>query len=209
MDRPAATTASATDTRRRRLALLGGGLALALVAVVLLVFEPQTLFFDTTVDEDFPVVVQGATTDAMDEPDPMATAEPDDMASEELSEPSVPTPTARAQGTFVDRSHPTRGVATVFDLGDGTQVLRLEDFETDNGPDLRVYLSSAPVDADAGAFDDDAVDLGVLKGNIGNQNYDLPADVDLSRYATVVIWCDRFDVAFGASALRASGLSAG
>ncbi|MCB1018203.1 MAG: DM13 domain-containing protein, partial [Acidimicrobiales bacterium] len=72
---------------------------------------------------------------------------------------------------------------------------------TDNGPDLNVYLSTAPADADEGAFDDDFVDLGDLQGNIGDQNYEVPADVDLDRYQTVVIWCVRFGVAFGAATL--------
>ena len=86
-------------------------------------------------------------------------------------------------------------------LNDGTQqrFLRFEDFATDNGPDLNVYLSSAPADAPAGEFDDDFVDLGDLKGNVGAQNYEIPTSVDLSHHSTVVIWCVRFRVAFGAA----------
>ena len=103
-------------------------------------------------------------------------------------------------GSFVDRSHPTRGTATVLTAG-SERVLRLEDFATDNGPDLNVYLSSAPPDAPAGAFDDDYVDLGDLKGNVGAQNYVVPAAVDLARYRTVVVWCVRFSVAFGVAPL--------
>jgi hypothetical protein len=68
-----------------------------------------------------------------------------------------------------------------------------------------VYLSAAGADADAGAFDDDFIDLGDLKGNIGPQNYEIPADVDLERYSTVVIWCVRFGVAFGAADINAAG----
>ena len=88
-------------------------------------------------------------------------------------------------------------------LSDGSdqRFLRFEDFATDNGPDLNVYLSTAPPDAPAGDFDDDFVDLGDLKGNIGSQNYEIPADVDLDRYRSVVIWCVRFGVAFGAAEL--------
>lgn len=88
-------------------------------------------------------------------------------------------------------------------LTDGTEqrFLRFEDFETDNGPDLNVYLTTADADDDEGLFDDDFVDLGNLKGNIGSQNYELPPDVDLERYDTVVIWCVRFAVAFGAADL--------
>ena len=90
-------------------------------------------------------------------------------------------------------------------LGDGSgqRFLRLEDFRTDNGPDLNVYLSAAPPDAPAGAFDDDFVDLGDLKGNVGSQNYEIPVGLDLDRYSTVAIWCVRFGVVFGAAELTA------
>ena len=65
-----------------------------------------------------------------------------------------------------------------------------------DGPDLVVYLTKQP--ADAQAVGDDYLDLGVLKGNVGNQNYEVPAGVDLSEYDSVVIWCRRFAVSFGA-----------
>jgi hypothetical protein len=108
-------------------------------------------------------------------------------------------------GNFVDRSHPTSGRADVLNDGSTQRFLRFEEFETDNGPDLNVYLSTAGADADAGAFDDDFIDLGDIKGNIGPQNYEIPADVDLDRYSTVVIWCVRFGVAFGAAEINAGG----
>ena len=122
-----------------------------------------------------------------------------------LAPPSTATPQVRiaASGNFISRSHPTEGSAVV--LTDGIQrFLRFEDFETDNGPDLNVYLSTASPDAPAGQFDDDFIDLGDLKGNIGSQNYEIPADVDLDTYSTVVIWCVRFSVIFGAADLAAS-----
>ena len=130
--------------------------------------------------------------------------EPSEAAEVESGdpEPSEPMEVVRlVEGSFIDRSHPTEGVVVV--LNDGTQqrFLRFEDFATDNGPDLNVYLSSAPADASAGEFDDDFVDLGDLKGNIGAQNYEIPTDVDLSHHSTVVIWCVRFSVAFGAAEL--------
>ena len=108
-----------------------------------------------------------------------------------------------AAGSFIDRSHPTEGSARVLGDGSGLRFLRLEDFRTDNGPDLNVYLSAAPPDAPAGAFDDDFVDLGDLKGNVGSQNYEIPAGLDLDRYSTVAIWCVRFGVVFGAADLIA------
>ena len=124
------------------------------------------------------------------------------VPAEVVPEPSGPAGVVRqVEGAFIDRSHPTEGVAVV--LNDGTQqrFLRFEDFATDNGPDLNVYLSSAPANASAGEFDDDFVDLGDLRGNIGAQNYEIPTDVDLSHHSTVVIWCVRFSVAFGAAEL--------
>lgn len=121
---------------------------------------------------------------------------------EEMPEmPQQPQVRVEASGEFISRSHPTRGSAEVLGDGTGQRFLRFEDFRTDNGPDLNVYLSSAPADAPAGQFDDDFVDLGDLKGNVGSQNYEIPRDLDLDRYSTVVIWCVRFSVIFGAAEL--------
>ena len=137
-------------------------------------------------------------------------AEPE-AAQPESAEPEVTQPQSaepqiivEASGSFIDRSHPTEGSVRVLGDGSGLRFLRLEDFRTDNGPDLNVYLSAAPPDAPAGAFDDDFVDLGDLKGNVGSQNYEIPAGLDLDRYSTVAIWCVRFGVVFGAADLIAS-----
>ncbi len=127
-------------------------------------------------------------------------AEPE-ATQPESAEPQI---IVEAAGSFVSRSHPTEGSARVLGDGSGQRFLRLEDFRTDNGPDLNVYLSTAPPDAPAGAFDDDFVDLGDLKGNVGSQNYEIPAGLDLDRYSTVTIWCVRFGVVFGAADLIAS-----
>ena len=86
-------------------------------------------------------------------------------------------------------------------MPDGQHILRLEGFETSNGPALFVYLSQNPADGEDGAFDDDYFDLGELKGNIGDQNYPIPAEVDPLGYTSVVVWCDRFSVSFGAADL--------
>ncbi|HEX9766596.1 MAG TPA: DM13 domain-containing protein [Nitriliruptorales bacterium] len=187
-----------------------GGVVLALVVAV--VFQPQKLFIDDVVDDPDPFAtpsLQAPTTPAASstptaaatEPDPVPSASmlPDVTMSETM--PDDPGPTVLLRGTFVDRVHPTSGTARIIELGDGSRILRLEDFSTDNGPGLRVYLSSAPPDAGNGAFDDDFVDLGALRGNIGNQNYDVPAGTDLHSYTTVVIWCDPFNVTFGVAGL--------
>lgn len=113
------------------------------------------------------------------------------------------TPSTLAEGEFISLEHDTTGRAVVLETADGSRFLRFEDFETSNGPDLLVYLSAkTPAGSDDWhGYDRDFVDLGVLKGNVGNQNYQLPADVDLDRYGTAVVWCRRFEVGFAAATL--------
>ena len=97
-------------------------------------------------------------------------------------------------------------MVTVFRLADGRRLLRLTEFATSNGPDVRVYLvAAAHVQDEAAAKEAGFVDLGALKGNIGNQNYDIPADLDITRYRAVSIWCRRFSVNFGAAPLAEVG----
>jgi hypothetical protein len=221
--------------RRRRLLLIGGVLAVLVLGVVLVWFQPQTLLFDRVVEDEFPTAAAGAAadddtagaTDATPDETPDEAADTgadaadtgddeadtgddaaDGAASEagedaDGAEASPPAgPVALGQGSFSSRNRYTVvGTATVYELEDGTRTLRLEGFESTNGPDLFVYLSAADeADTDA-ALDADAVDLGVLRGNIGDQNYAIPDDVDLERYDTVVIWCRRFSTSFGAADL--------
>jgi hypothetical protein len=110
-----------------------------------------------------------------------------------------------ASGEFHNGAHETKGMATVFQLADGKKTLRLTNFATSNGPDVHVYLVAAP-----DAKDNDTVtkagfvDLGSLKGNIGDQNYDLPPNADLAKYRAVTIWCKRFSVNFGTAPLNST-----
>ncbi len=175
-------------------------------------FGFHTAFFDEEVDEAPPVFAAGAAPSGIAEDDlteEVADAMNDVMedegipATDEVDEgmDDMPDPAELARADFVDRSHGTAGVAKVLTDGAGRRVLRFEDFETSNGPDLNVYLSSAPLDAPPRDFDDDFVDLGDLKGNIGNQNYEIPESVDLDRHSRVVIWCVRFSVVFGVADL--------
>lgn len=111
-----------------------------------------------------------------------------------------------ARGEFHSNAHETRGQAAVVRLADGSRVLRLSDFETSNGPDVRVFLVAAPDVQDDGTVKQAGyVELGPLKGNIGDQNYTIPASVDLGSYRTVTIWCNRFSVNFGSAPLRPAG----
>jgi Electron transfer DM13 len=106
-------------------------------------------------------------------------------------------------GRFYSILHPTEGVATVYQLGDGTRVLRFTNFSTSNGPDVHVYLVAADDAKDVATVEQAGfVDLGVIKGNVGDQNYTLASDLDLAKYRSVSIWCKRFSVNFGAAALR-------
>lgn len=104
-----------------------------------------------------------------------------------------------AQGGFAPLGHAGEGTAEVVSDG-GALALQLRDFETDAGPDLRVYLST---DTDASDF----VDLGALRGNSGNQRYDVPAGTDTTKYQHALIWCRAFSVSFTAAELKPAGES--
>ena len=154
-------------------------------------FQPWKLFVDDVVDEAAP-------TSQTTSPNPTSSA---------AAEPEL-VPGVIAKGKFISHEHDTTGTAKILELPDGDRVLRLENFETSNGPDLKVWLAAAPVIPGTDGWfvfdDDEHVDLGPLKGNIGNQNYKIPAKVDLDQLSSVSIWCDRFSVSFGAAELSAN-----
>ena len=109
-----------------------------------------------------------------------------------------------AKGDFHNADKAGKGSATVYEVADGKRVLRLSNFQTDNGPDLHVRLIAADDAKDTDSVKKaEFVELAKLKGNKGNQNYDLPKDVDLSKYKVVSIWCNRFRVNFAAAPLKA------
>ncbi len=116
--------------------------------------------------------------------------------------PAEPQIVTLVEGSFIPRGRYS-GEGRAFVLNDGSEqrFLRFEDFATDNGPDLDVYLVNSDANADEGTFDDDFINLGDLQGNIGNQNYEIPPEVDLAVYDTVVVWCVRFGSAFTAADL--------
>jgi electron transfer DM13 len=152
--------------------------ALVVISAAWYLFRPERLFVNARVNEDFPATgSRKSTADAS-------------------------SPVKLAVGSFHDGAHKTTGTATIHQLPDGNRVLRLTNFETSNGPDVRVYLVAAQ-----DATDNETVtragflELGSLKGNIGDQNYAVPADADLGRYKSVTIWCKRFGVNFGTAPL--------
>jgi Electron transfer DM13 len=123
----------------------------------------------------------------------------DDRVAEAL--PAATAVKTLSAGSFRSYEHSTSGRARVIATAGGRRYVRFEDFETSNGPALAVYLSATPAGGPGDSFDDRFVDLGDLKGNIGSQNYLIPADVRLDRYHSVVVWCRRFSVAFAAAPL--------
>ena len=110
-----------------------------------------------------------------------------------------------AKGEFHKAEKAGSGTATIYQLADGKRVLRLTNFAVDNGPDLHVRLIAAnDAKNTASVAKTDHVELGKLKGNKGSQNYDVPENVDLSKYKAISIWCNRFSVNFAAAPLSAA-----
>lgn len=129
-------------------------------------------------------------------------AMPDDMGDESgEAAPDIVT-LASNDGVLIDHAHRGDGTANVITDGDRTFLRFEDDFAIDNGPDLNVYLvRGVGAEGPPGQFDDDFIDLGDLKGNVGSQNYEIPAGTDITEYDTFVIWCVRFGVAFNAGDL--------
>lgn len=145
-------------------------------------FRPELLFVKTRVNETLPAA----------------------PAAESVGRASVgaTVPSAVLTGRFRSVAHETKGSATVHQLADGKRVLRLTEFATSNGPDVRVYLVAAPDAPDNETVKKAGfVELGKLKGTEGDQNYDVPADLDLAKYRAATIWCRRFSVNFGTAPL--------
>jgi hypothetical protein len=146
---------------------------LILVALAWYAFRPELLFIDNTVDEAAPVT-----------------------AGEMMG-------LTKAEGMFHSVAHDTMGSASIIELGNEKRILRLDEFKTSNGPDVHVLLGKATdANDDATVKNTGYYDLGSLKGNIGDQNYDIPTDVNLADYNSVTIWCNRFNVNFGTAPLK-------
>jgi hypothetical protein len=150
-------------------------LAVVLVAVIALWywFRPDRLFSNVRVNEEMPAVQSGSSIQPLE------------------------------SGTFYTILHPTSGTATIYKMADGSRMLRFTNFDTSNGPDVHVYMVASDDAKDAATVERAGfVDLGSIKGNVGDQNYTLPGDLDLAKYRAVSIWCKRFSVNFGAAALK-------
>jgi len=153
--------------------------AVAVVAIALFfawyAFRPEGLFIDRRVQEELPTADGGASLQSV------------------------------ASGSFHSVVHPTEGTATIYEMPDSTRVLRFTSFRATNGPNVHVYMVAAE-DAKDNASVRQAVfiDLGPIKGNVGDQNYLLGPEVDLSKYRAVSVWCKRFSLHFGTAPLMST-----
>lgn len=149
-------------------------------------FQPWKLATNTTVNESLPGLVE-------------ASAEGKPPGDHEAA------PRVLAEGKLISHEHDTSGMVRLIEDADGNRVVRIENLETSDGPDLHVFLTDAPVLPGRDGwhvFDQGRhVDLGPLKGNRGNANYPVPSGVDIAGLNSVSVWCDRFDVSFGAAEL--------
>lgn len=163
----------------------------ALFGFSLLWFQPWRLFTSSEVSEAAPGTVLHSDTTSPSESEP---------APAEVVEPKV-----LLSGDLISHEHETSGFVRILELEDGMRILRLEGFSTSDGPDLEVWLSDAQViegfDGWFLADDGNYLSLGKLKGTKGDQNYEIPADVELERFSSMSIWCVRFAVSFGAAEL--------
>ncbi|MEM7341298.1 MAG: DM13 domain-containing protein [Actinomycetota bacterium] len=160
-------------------------------------------FIDEVVDEEFTssISAQASTStttaqaEAADEEATPTTAASTDTSAAETTTTEPAGPVLLGAGQFVGLAgHEGTGDAGIFLEPDGTYVLRFENFDIENGPDLDVYLVPG---ADQVSLPDGSIALGDLKGNIGDQNYELPAGTDLAPGPyTALVWCEAFSVEF-------------
>src|SRR5437879_7098258 len=154
------------------------GLVILAAVVAWATFRPERLFVNAKVNENLPT---SATT---------------------VSE------TILASGSFHGVAHNSSGNASIHELPDGKRILRFTNFETSNGPDVHVYLVAANDATDSDSVKKAGfVEIGSLKGNIGDQNYELPSSIDLAKYRAVTIWCQRFGVNFATAPLSGTAQS--
>lgn len=195
--------------------------ALALVLVGLFVLRPWESGGDTqeAIDEALPTA--GAA--AVPGEDALASSPASPEVNEKLlkarptkpSQPAKPTQTAKptqkpkpqtvelATGEFEDAEYVTTGSAKIVRLADGSRFLRIENFSTSQAPVIQVAFSNAPSGGEWGSYDDVRfASIGTLKALSGNQNYEIPEGLDLQGFKSVVIWCDKYDVALGTAPVQ-------
>lgn len=193
----------------KRPAVRIGAVVLAIPALALAWWLGSPLFLDNEVDEAFPLSATAQVPDDMTQEDVEKemeeAADADPVVAEEPMPEEVEEPMLLASATFsgADDFHEGSGTASVYELPDGSQLLRFEDFEVTNGPALRVILvpTEGPVTTDT--IDEVGYTyVDELKGNSGNQNYEVPSEIDLSSGEySIVIYCEPFHVVFATATL--------
>ena len=191
---------------------IGGIIAVIAIAIVTYTISP--LFINTTIDEPLPTTNHNiGFIEFMKLSEDERAIVGKDMAQEEKDsimrvfaqenitindEMNIPeNQTNMLAGNLIDAGdgfHMASGEVKVLQIPDGTQILRFSNLDVTNGPDLYVYLAT---DTTAKDF----VSLGRLKGNMGNQNYPIPENMNFEKYNTVLIWCQAFSTLFGSSKL--------
>ncbi|MDR6687189.1 hypothetical protein J2Y41_002752 [Arthrobacter sp. 1088] len=198
----------------RVLATVVGVAVVVLVVVGAALFQPWRLFTSSSVNEALPWNPPSSTS-ASPNNAPTSDAPTSDALTSDAQGSGSPAPNTSAStpavktepvvlgfGNFQSQEHQTSGTAQLLELPDGSRVLRLENLASSDGPDVKVWLSSLEAGGDwykyrSGRY----VDLGPIKATHGNQNYVIPSGVDVSGLSSVVLWCDRFSVAFGSAQL--------
>lgn len=143
--------------------------------ILLLWFRPEKLFIDKQVNQALP-------------------------QTEIKSKESQRQEQIGTKGQFQNGVHETTGVATIHQLSDGKRILRLTNFVTSNGPDVQVVLIPTKIlKNNEDVKNHRYIELGKLKGNKGDQNYEIPDEIDVSTYGAVSVWCKRFNENFGAA----------
>lgn len=199
------------------------GIIIAAIVIPIGIYTISPLFINTEINESFPLLSSESSIGfekfmAMTEDEKinaakkmtkkekdmiMRTAAEQNTTIDETMTMSINQSTPNTTGligNFIgvgDGIHKAEGLAKILTLSNGSQILRLENFRSTNGPDVHLYLST---DKQASDF----IDLGRLKANIGNQNYQIPLDTDFNKYKYVLIWCQPFSVLFGSAQLNSS-----
>lgn len=175
--------------KRTRIILFVALFCAVVLVVAGLIFRPWLAFIDVRVNETLPTTVN--------------TVIPQSSGAPSVA-PAVPVQVA--YGSFISHEHSTSGLVRIVEQPDGTRLLAIENLETTNGPDVHVWLSAADVVDDRSGWSRAGsaafVDLGLIKGNQGNQVYQIPAEVDLTQIRSVSLWCVQFSVSFGAAQLN-------
>lgn len=169
-------------------------IVLFLIALPTAWYLLSPLFINVQVNESLPASARAVQTR---EPPAMQTAVADRTMHPMNEAMPAAAPRLIKQADFYNVVHEGKGKAEFFKLSDGTTILRLEDFQVLNGPELHVYLvPTADVQPNIGQDIPGSVDLGKLKGNQGAQNYNLPSNINIEQFRSVVIWCQPFKVPF-------------